>query len=94
MNSKNTETKMLSVIAHEGKSNEDVDDEFFDAELPQLGIAPMILDAFVESQERPHRINDKRHILHDMSLARWMLRIAGILTPLQGILIRKNTHVR
>jgi hypothetical protein len=49
------------------------------AEIPQLKIAPIIYHAFHEPNKRRHGVTDKRYVLHNLSLATWMLRVAGLM---------------
>lgn len=48
-------------------------------DMPLLNITSMIYHAFNEPYKRTHGVKDKRYILHRMSLATWMMRVAGLL---------------
>ena len=78
-----TEAEVIELrTRQENPDDQEDEDEDGDGEeeLPLMGIAPMIFGAFMETQHHPHGVRDRRYVQQAVSLATWMLRIAGIIT--------------
>lgn len=80
MHSVTTKKEAVAVTARRaGISSEPVDAEIRVGEAELLDIALMIYYAFSMAQEHPHGLKDRRSKLPELSIATWMLRVAGII---------------
>ena len=76
LHSVKTEDKVVS-MADQAKDDQTVDVLIPIVDYSNLAIAPLLYAAHPEIRTRQHKVKDKRYILHNMSLATWMLIIAG-----------------
>lgn len=93
MYSLSTENGVLDNEAHKSQLEVPEQATYSDVGIADLVVASMVFKAYHESKARKYRgINDRRYILHNMSLAMWMLRISGVLADPDRTLANPKQH--